>query len=248
MERTILRRIQILYSILLSISLVVAGICLMAGCLVIYSSGDTPYSAQKVAETFSAVAVPVCIFPVLALLGIVLPRSVSAKNGKRSVSPAIVMGKDLSACDSETLSAVKKEMAGCKNRRVLLLGLSFLCGAVFLIYALLFAGGGEPDINGYMIRCMTVLLPCLAVPFGFGIYVSAANAKSFGRQWELVKKLPGVKKDGRNDASAQKRRYILLACLTVVSLALIVAGRMAGGAADVLTKAINICTECIGLG
>ena len=248
MKRNILRRIQIVYSVLLSVSLLTAGICLMAGCLVIYSSGDTPYSAQKVAEIFSAVAVPVCVFPVLALLGVFLPKSFSAKNGKRSLSTAIILGKDLSDCDSETLSAVKKETLGRKNRAVLLLGISLLGGAIFLIYALLFAGGGEPDIDGYVIRCMTVLLPCLAVPFGVGIYTSVANAKSFNRQWELVKKFPVIKEGATNNASAQRRRYILLACLTVVSVALIVAGRAAGGAADVLTKAINICTECIGLG
>jgi hypothetical protein len=123
-----------------------------------------------------------------------------------------------------------------------------LGGAIFLIYALLFSGSGEPDVNGYVIRCMIALLPCLAVPFGFGIYTSVANAKSFNRQWELVKKFPVIKEGATNNASAQRRRYILLACLTVVSVALIVAGRAAGGAADVLTKAINICTECIGLG
>ena len=144
MKRNILRRIQIVYGVLLSVSLLTAGICLMAGCLVIYSSGDTPYSAQKVAEIFSAVAVPVCVFPVLALLGIFLLKSVSAKSGKRSLSSAIIMGKDLSGCDDATLSAVKKETAGRKNRTALLLGISLLGGAIFLIYALLFAGGGEP--------------------------------------------------------------------------------------------------------
>ena len=36
--------------------------------------------------------------------------------------------------------------------------------------------------------------------------------------------------------------------VAVAALALIVAGILNGGMADVLSKAINICTECIGLG
>jgi len=37
----------------------------------------------------------------------------------------------------------------------------------------------------------------------------------------------------------------VLVCAAVV---LLVYGYLAGGTADVLTKAINICTECVGLG
>ncbi|MBQ8324841.1 MAG: thioredoxin [Clostridia bacterium] len=43
-------------------------------------------------------------------------------------------------------------------------------------------------------------------------------------------------------------RRLLAGGLALIAVALIVLGRTSGGAADVLTKAINICTECIGLG
>ena len=36
--------------------------------------------------------------------------------------------------------------------------------------------------------------------------------------------------------------------LIVIALLLIAAGVANGGAKDVLVKAVNICTECIGLG
>ncbi|MBE5939024.1 MAG: thioredoxin [Lachnospiraceae bacterium] len=36
--------------------------------------------------------------------------------------------------------------------------------------------------------------------------------------------------------------------LLVIGLALLIFGFISGGTADVITKAINICTECIGLG
>ncbi|MBE6563056.1 MAG: thioredoxin [Ruminococcaceae bacterium] len=40
---------------------------------------------------------------------------------------------------------------------------------------------------------------------------------------------------------------VKLAILILAAAALIY-GAIAGGTADVLTKAVNICTECIGLG
>lgn len=43
-------------------------------------------------------------------------------------------------------------------------------------------------------------------------------------------------------------RRALRAALWIVALALIVAGIANGGLRDVLYKAKNICTECIGLG
>ncbi|MBE6809978.1 MAG: thioredoxin [Ruminococcaceae bacterium] len=36
--------------------------------------------------------------------------------------------------------------------------------------------------------------------------------------------------------------------IIVVAISAIIFGALIGGFADVLTKAVNICTECIGLG
>ena len=44
--------------------------------------------------------------------------------------------------------------------------------------------------------------------------------------------------------SSEKIRYALL----IAAAALALFGFFSGGTADVLTKAVNICTECIGLG
>ena len=41
---------------------------------------------------------------------------------------------------------------------------------------------------------------------------------------------------------------ILRAVVLIAAVLLIIAGIVNGGALDVLVKAINICTECVGLG
>ncbi len=44
------------------------------------------------------------------------------------------------------------------------------------------------------------------------------------------------------------KKTILRACIAVSAVILIILGIMNTGAKDCLIKAINICTECIGLG
>ncbi len=248
MTQKSLQMIHLIYGIVLSASLILAGVCLMAGCLSIYNGGDPLYSREMVANTFADIAIPVCLFPVLAVVGLFLPGNRVTKGGKRGVPAGLIAGKDLSDCDTVSLSAIRKEQKERQTRSVILLGLAILCGSVFLGFALLTAHKESVSINVYVIRCMYVMLPCLAVPFGYGIYAAVCNRKSLDRQWELAKKLPSLKVDENAEEQNEKNRLLLLLILTVVAVALIVVGRAMDGAADVLTKAINICTECIGLG
>ena len=52
----------------------------------------------------------------------------------------------------------------------------------------------------------------------------------------------------RESEMPEKRKNILRAAFIVLAAALILLGITNGGLWDVLVKAINICTECIGLG
>jgi uncharacterized membrane protein len=65
-------RILRIYNILLGVVIVIAALCLMAGCLSIYSSGDQPYSPEIVASTFSKIAIPVFLCIGMIFLGFVL--------------------------------------------------------------------------------------------------------------------------------------------------------------------------------
>ncbi len=129
-----------IYKILLSISIVVSGICLIWGCVDIYLSGDG-YSRQIVIDTFSKICVPIYICIAFIIGSICLNNKGNAKFYKP------------------------------KN----------------------FKQNEPPKIN-------------------------------------------------------RKTSLIIKTTIIVIGAAAVVFGAITGGFADVLTKAVNICTECIGLG
>ena len=71
MTKDTLARFKRTYDILFSIVLVIAGICLIAGVLCIYFSGDHPFSRESVAATFSQIAFPVYLCIAMTLINII---------------------------------------------------------------------------------------------------------------------------------------------------------------------------------
>ena len=68
-----------------------------------------------------------------------------------------------------------------------------------------------------------------------------------------VEKGPGnLKENGAAQPGAEKRKYVRLhalrGALLLLAVGLIAAGVMNGSARDVFSKAVKICSECIGLG
>lgn len=132
-----------IYKILLSISIFLAGICLITGCIYIYVSGDG-YSRQIVSNTFSKINIPIYLCLLLIIGDIIW----------------------------ELLSPTK-----IKKQRII-------------------------------------------------------NNKS----------------DDNIPSETPKNVKIIRLVILSTAIVILIFGFITGGYADVLTKAINICTECIGLG
>ena len=106
----------------------------------------------------------------------------------------------------------------------------------------------------YTAEIIATKLSVLAVPvviFIFCVIVAAVQKKSGAAAAphpagkELYEKGIYARTAQKENA---KQAGILRAVLFVVAVVLIVFGIFNGGMRDVLVKAINICTECIGLG
>ena len=89
---------------------------------------------------------------------------------------------------------------------------------------------------------LAVALPLLLVCVGLTV-----AGRAMGARW-TSKSQRGASGPVAYPPENPKRAAAIRAALLVAAVALIVAGALNGSAKDVLYKAINICTECIGLG
>ena len=250
-------RIHLIYDILLSIMLVVTGCLLMIACVGIYNAGDKPFTPESVAAAFRGIAVPVYLCLALIagsfLLEQILPRSkkkLPAEKQYATILRKLHEKLDLSACDEATQSSIllqqKKRQA---NRRITLI-LLVLGRIGFLCYGMNPANFHQSEITESMEKAMYVLLPCMVVPFGYSIFAAYQEKRSLQAEIALVRQaLTSAPRTATPSGTPEKVRlpwisYAVLA-LAVVFL---VCGFFAGGTKDVLTKAVNICTECVGLG
>ena len=249
-------RIRRVYGILLSLALVAAGICLMVQCFRIYTSAEGIFSREIVAQYFSPIAIPVWLCLVLVILGFALDAFLPAEKKRIPVEKNYVLileklheKTDLDRCSDDLRDAVIREQ---KRRRQLKYTTFFLLcmGAVeFFSYALKADAFHQHEINASMIQAMACLVPCVAIPFGCAVFAAYQNKASIRREIELLKQADAprtapVEAPKKAALSPVLLRWAFLA----VAVGILVYGYVSGGTADVLTKAINICTECVGLG
>lgn len=252
------KRIRLIYGTVLSIALVVAGVCLMMACWQVYSSGgEQIYTAEKIAAAFAPIAIPVYVALALTLGGFILHMALPVEKEKRKIEKnyALMLQKlheknDLSACgDRKLVAAIEKEPKLRKLHSIISLAVLAVSTVVFLCYALNGGNFHSSQITESMVSAIWVMLPCLAVPFGYAVFTAYFCSASIRKELELMKLVAAPKKAEPAPVKKPcKLCAVLPVCLLVVAVCLIAVGLMGNGWADVLTKAVNICRECVGLG
>lgn len=247
--------IYTLFNWLLSAAIIVAGICLMAGCLRIYlSGGEQIYTPEKVAAAFAPIAVPVYICLGLIVVSFILPFVLKRSEGKAPRTKDLAMElkrlrltRDPAAADSEKKAALKK-LAKWD-------WLEILCTVVSIIaldFCIQYALNGDnftqdnAKITESIVAAMYVFVPCVVVFFGCCIVSIYRGRRKMEKQIAILKQCPPLtqKAAPKKDRFAPVLRYVVLG----LAVACMVYGLATGGWQDVLTKAVNICTECVGLG
>ncbi len=252
MQEKTRRAVLCIYTVILSLSIAVAGICLIAQCLLIYRSGA--YSVEAVSEALSQIALPLYFCGVAVLLGIFLkpllplPRKKAEKNYP-FILQRLRRSTDLSLCPQQLQEDIR--ILRQRRRIVQILSVSLLVAGVgfFLCYGANPENFHKADINASMVKAMYRLLPAMAVPFAFGVFAAYYGKKLSLGEIELLKQAPAEAKTAVTKAT-DERHSVLWLRLGILALAVLMIcfGYIIGGSEDVLTKAVNICTECIGLG
>lgn len=240
-----------IYGILLSAALVVAGVCLMAACLGIYNSGDRPFTREAVAAAFAGICAPVYICLALVAGGFLLDGFWGME--KKKTAPEKQYGAILQKLHAKADVHSAPVVAQQKKRQLykgIALGLLAVGSVVFIVFGIRAANFTMEDISGSMVTAMWWLLGCLAIPFGFSLYTAYYCRKSIRLEIDLVKQAI-AEGAAPADPVAPKKAFPMGAvrwALLILAVGIFVYGFFAGGTKDVLTKAVNICTECVGLG
>lgn len=263
MTENMKKRIHLACGILVSVSCIFAGICLIAACLNIYYGGleaglSQLYTRQIVAESFSKIAAPVYVCLVLVLGGMALNLALPVEKPKQKPEKnlPLILARlrekaDLESCSQMQRAAVAKEQTLRKNW-VLCCGIWLLGGfAIFLIHACN-PGNWGTNSTPSMVKAMEKLFSFLAMPCLFTIISVYQIRKSLSREIDLMRQIsaqfPKKAEKAEPKACCQKPVAIARMAILVIALVLVVLGACNEGTADILTKAVNICTECVGLG
>lgn len=249
-KKQLIRRI---YFIAVTAALAVAAVCLMVACVAVYRTGDHPFSRETVAAAFRPIAVPVYLSLALVAAGFVLSPLLPTKDEAdpdrdRALLKRLLARELKEECPAEIALAIRREHQRRELHHAITLGLLGIGIAVYLWYGLDVSHFHQTEINASMISAMWVLLPCVGIPFGYGVFAAYDSRASIRREIGLLKQLPGSPAPAAPVPAKKKWRTVAQYAIIGLALGMMVGGAVKDGWADVLTKAINICTECIGLG
>ena len=258
MNEKAIKLLRITVSITVSIMIVVSGLLFIAACLQIYQSGgEQIYTPEKVATAFAPIALPVYITLALIVVSFLLAAILPVEKKRLPVQKqyAFLLEKayekaDLQLCNAELLQKLGQEQK--KRRLALALSLAiWMIGSIIFIPYACNSGNYSSELHLATASIVSViwwLLPCSLIPTACSIFAAYYCQKSMVRELELVKFAPKATTPlAKEKSTAQTMQYARLA-IAVLALGMIVGGFIAGGTADVLAKAVAICTECVGLG
>ena len=254
-----LRKIHTVYGIIMSILVVFLGFCFIVSCITIYKSGERPFTRESVGIQLGSILMPI----VLCLVGIIgsivlsfYPLSQTRLRAKVDFGVALSRLRDrcdFDSCPSELLEKIKKQK---KIRTIVYVSLGVviaICLGISLIYCLNKENFPAVDITDEVARAVIVVLCCTIVSFASMLGAGAICASSISKELEFIKKVLGVSKKATIQPKNECKKCkiitnVIRGVILAVAVIFIILGISNGGMADVLGKAIRICTECIGLG
>ncbi|MBQ9748997.1 MAG: hypothetical protein IJV87_00265 [Clostridia bacterium] len=260
MSKKTIKYIKLIYGIALSVLLIISGALLMLACFNIYNIGNRPFTPENISAEFKKISIFIWLTVDATIGGIILKLALPSDEGKLKASKdkkatlfRLMQKLNEEACDQEKLTLIKKEQKLRIILRAAAIALCVVTALPALIYSLNFNNFGA-DYNASVISACLWVLPCAFISMGICIALVYLENASIDRQSGYVKAALAESKGSfcsKTDNKTRSNSEIAIGVritLAVVALALIVAGILNGGMADVLSKAINICTECIGLG
>lgn len=224
--------------------------------------GTTPFTRQRVEEALSGIAWAVWLWIAAVIAGFVLWEVFPVAEKHRKIPEDLQYARLAKRLPSSAPQGRESDFALVERGRKLIFALKaaawslFAIAAIYgIVYLCIPANFPNENVTEEMLEFVKHVFPCifagLVVIAGAGIYEKYA-VKSI---LPAVKKVTfGLKPVERRQTIVEKVvrdwRFVLAVRVAVLALAVafIIWGVNNGSARSVFIKAINICTECIGLG
>ena len=261
-------KIRYIYAIAIGVFVVAMGIAFICVAADIYYSGGAhqgAFTRDIVAGRLQNLAIPfifligaIAVGAIFPLFGVkIKPTSEHAEKLLSAKRPSEGNGSEYEAAEANYKKLRTIRLYMWVGECEILLG----CTIAVLVYMLNTSHFLSENITGEIFRMVQNVLPWIAVAFATLVGVAIANGIIAKKQ---VKELKALIKYGSGDpaaphvpewVTAAKKAltsditlWVVRGIVFVVAVTFIILGIVNGGANDVLIKAINICTECIGLG
>lgn len=261
------KNIRLIYGTLLGVMTVILGALFIWQTLDIYFTGTSSnyegtyiYSREDVIRRLTEISPAFWIWIVMIIVGFVLWEvfPVKEKRAKQDVRYSLYRLKKRIPADIDegnlSLKYLKREE---KILKILWLfvGLVCLAGTVYaIVYLSIKSNFSKVDVTHEMLNLVKNVMPWVLAAFVAACAVAVYEGKSAKRQLAYAKDLAGKQKveavHGKLYTVLHHKYFLLGVRIAVgcLGVALVIAGIFNDSVHDVLVKAINICTECIGLG
>lgn len=261
-------QIQQIYAIVIGVLVVAMGvafICVAAD--IYYSNRDTgvAFPQETVVQRLRILAIPLGILIAAIAAGVIFPLYEIRAKFTSEHTARLLSIKLPSGGEGDEYEEAKARYNKLNKLRLILwlvVGAILLaCVIATLCYMLNAANFLSDSITDDMLAMVKNVLPWIIVSFATLIVATILSGINAQKRVEAIKNL--IKHGNGVAATPSELKFIATArklinnnitlwvvrgIVFVISVTFIVLGIVNGGARDVLIKAINICTECIGLG
>lgn len=268
-------KIRFGYNVFLSVLTGAVGLAYILSAANLYYSGPVEdganliyYSREIVWGYLKWLLIPTAIWIVAIIGGFVLSVVVPSKSKKRKQSALTTVNKLKKRvpeqAEGELAECLRRVKKGDTVRLAVRAAIAIYCviAAVMCgIYVFNASNFPADDLSGEVLKMLAHILPWVTVAFVLCCGAAIYDGVSAKYLLPDIKRLVASKGEPKkpcaflqqasaagNAASSPIGLGIIRTVVAVVGVLFLVVGIVNGGAEDVLAKAVNICTECIGLG
>ena len=243
-----------------AICVIVLGIAFIVCCAHLYfTGGDKPFSRESVGSYLVILAIPSFITVAISIAGLIFAYANGIKDNELSKRTNLEILESFKtrfifdSFDEET----KLNILPLKKRRdianIVAISVSAVCAVIVIIYFFFIGDFPNTDLNKEILSAMAVVLPLSVIAAAIHIPKIYIVEKCAKEEYDLLRasvKAHGIPSlaDVPSPEKLLNGVNITKCVILCVAVVFIVIGVFNGGMADVLGKAVKICTECIGLG